>query len=219
MFTIRATIACLIMIIAASGAFAAPVIIFKASTSDDDWPNQDRMVGWGFTALAEEGLTVTGLGWYDYGGDGLSHEHLVGIWDFRGNLLASALVPSGKSAPLEHMYRQVEISPIELLLGRFYYIGGLDFADSTDRIAVDVDRITSPDVVYASAYLAPVGGGFQWPNLNSPPNTVHDNGFYGPMFFIPNIPKDWTIPEPATFTLVGAGLAGLGLMRRKRRIP
>lgn len=49
---------------------------------------------------------VNYLGYYDEGGDGLANNHLVTLWDnSTGNIIASATVPAGTTAPLVNGYR------------------------------------------------------------------------------------------------------------------
>jgi hypothetical protein len=69
------------------GSFAAPAGTF----------------GWTFTLTGT--LTVTDLGWFDFGGNGLAASHDVGIWASDGTLLVSATVPSGTTGGLIGAFR------------------------------------------------------------------------------------------------------------------
>ncbi len=55
-------------------------------------PNQDQSVGWEFNV--DIAFTVTGLQWYDDGGNGLTISHEVGLWDPLGVLLAVTFIPA-----------------------------------------------------------------------------------------------------------------------------
>ncbi|KAA3659703.1 MAG: DUF11 domain-containing protein, partial [Calditrichaeota bacterium] len=82
----------------------------------------DVTFGWSFTVGAAE-ITVSALGIYDSGEDGLFTAHEVGIWTSAGVLVASAPIPSGTSATLISGCRYVDITPVILQAGQTYVIG------------------------------------------------------------------------------------------------
>jgi hypothetical protein len=99
--------------------WAVPAIQFNEATGGNG-TNANQSVGWQFNVLAP--ITVTGLGWFDQGGDGLGHEHTVGIWGPGGALLTSILVPTGVAASLDGQYRTVPIAPLLLSVGDGYIV-------------------------------------------------------------------------------------------------
>lgn len=173
---------------------ADPVLTFNATTFSN---NVNQSLGWQFDVLAP--IPVTGLGWFDDSADGLSHAHQVGIWSPTGSLLKSAVVPAGTAAPLDGQFRTVSVSPITLTPGNGYIVGGENFADSTDRIASNVQQFVIPQLRYIDATFGSIG--FVRPFSFSAANT----GFYGPSFS--------TVPEPTAF---GGVLAAAIFLRRRR---
>jgi hypothetical protein len=104
------------------------------------------MYGWTFGLT--EASTVTGLAWYDQGLDGLSHEHQVGLWQYEAGstnvngipyrtnapLLFSIIIPAGTNAPLEVVWRKVDLgSPVELGAG-VYVIAGTHYTENPDVV-------------------------------------------------------------------------------------
>ena len=189
----------------ATSAFATPALTFnEASGVNGD--NQGQSVGWRFTVLSS--VSVNELGWYDQGQDGLGHEHMVGLWDPSGTLLASALVPGGTVAGLDGVYRMVAISAITLTPGVNYVVGGENFDTSGDRLAANVTQAIDAHLSFGDATFSSLGSGFVRPDQDSSATT----GFYGPMFGITA-----EAPEPATVALMALGLAGIGFRRRTTR--
>src|SRR6266496_919679 len=112
----------------ASRVAADPVLSFNPATGSSG-ANQAQSVGWQFDVNTS--LTVTGLGWYDDGANGLAVSHTVGIWDPSGNLLASVLIPAGSAAILDGQFRTVAIAPLVLPIGVGYIVGGENFSSNT----------------------------------------------------------------------------------------
>ena len=86
-------------------------------------------LGWEFAA--DMPITVTSLGVWDDGNDGLRDAHAVGIWTSNASqtLLVSTTVPSGTSAPSDAGYRYVDLTqPITLAAGS-YVIGAFFGSD------------------------------------------------------------------------------------------
>lgn len=131
----------------------------------------------GFTFTPSSSITVTHVGFWDNGDDGLAVSHQVGIWQNTGlTLLASESVPSGTTAPLTGGFRYVELSsPLVLSAGVLYRIGAS--VESSDGFCQDPTGFTSDSKVgYAnSAYeTAPFG----FPGSNANPTI----GFFGVNF-------------------------------------
>ena len=106
--------------------------------------HSNQPIGWSFYAKVP--LVVTGVGWFDQFGDGLSHPHAISLWrDTSGQtswpyfgpgatVLENVPIPSGTAATLKGPWRTVDLpAPITLPAGG-YLITGQDYADSTDGI-------------------------------------------------------------------------------------
>src|SRR5438477_11587207 len=59
--------------------------------------------GWAFSTASA--ITVTSLGYWDFGSDGLATSHQVGIWDSAGTLLMSGTVAAGTADSLSNGFR------------------------------------------------------------------------------------------------------------------
>jgi hypothetical protein len=191
----------------AAAGVAAPVISFDEGTGTTG-SNNNQAVGWQFNVLSP--LTVTGLGWFDQGQDGLSISYEVGIWNPAGTLLTSVVVPAGTVAPLDGQYRMVALAlGLSLGVGDGYIIGGLNSSSSLDRLAGNVSHTVDPRIAYVDAVFSGTSG-FVRPVSFSSATT----GFYGPMFAAE---ADSEIPEPSTLALGAAGLVALWVARKRQQ--
>jgi hypothetical protein len=151
------------------------------------------MFGWSFYVM--EPITVTGVGWYDEGLDGLIYSHEIGIWqNLQGQVhpLASARVEAGTNAPLNGPWRMAQFStPISLQPYGYsvgYTIAGTYFTESPDvvRFLFNSGGTPGPNFLPADSRIrinAPSwssGGGFQAPNTSGLSSGV----MAGPMLFI-----------------------------------
>ena len=81
-------------------------------------------MGYTFTVGASP-ISVTDLGFYDAGLNGLVSSHIISIWDGGGTKLGTATVASGTTAPLTGDYRYVSLGAgsITLSANTIYTIG------------------------------------------------------------------------------------------------
>lgn len=158
--------------------------------------------GWGFST---SGLTVTALGYFDDGQDGLLNAHDVGIFAADGTLLVSATVPQGVAGTLNADWRFVEITPFTLDAGS-YVIGG--FSNGYDPIVVAGAASASPEITLGSLSWYTFGGSLSFP-------TSTGNVYLNPNFEFDRVVTPATAtPEPSTFALgVAIGLVALRLRR------
>ena len=167
------------------------------------------MVGWAFTANAD--LTVTELGYFDFGGDGLGESHQVGIWQDGGALLGSVTVqPDGT---LSDGFRYASTSPISLISGQKYVVAGFQSAQS-DPFAID-------GAASGGFSVAP-GLGYDGSRISFNSGFSRPSGYYtavGSDVFGPNLKfaaaVGSPVPEPGT-ALFSLGLIGAIALNRRR---
>ena len=141
--------------------------------------------------------------------DGKGHNHQVGIWDAKGNLLASTTVLSTDVVQGHFQYHTIA----DLFLAPGTYTIGGEFLGNGDPFPSDAKGVVSiPGYKYVQDEQQ-VGSG-----LNFPTNSFGiygDNGILVVDFSIAQV------PEPATLTLFAlgiAGMAGYGWRRRKQAV-
>jgi hypothetical protein len=165
----------------------------------------DGTFGYSFTLSSA--VTVTHLGLFDFGNDGLITSHAVTIWTSTGTQLIQTTIPAGTGGTLLDGFRYVSIAPLTLTAGT-YTIGGFYAALSEDRFLSFVPSITGASGVSyggsrsADGFVFPIGNVFGFPN-----------GWFGPNFeFTTGVP---TPDSGSTVSLLGFGLLGLAALRRK----
>lgn len=164
----------------------------------------DSTYGWRF-AVGDTPISVTHLGYFDVGLDGLNDSHMVGIWDSTGTLMTQATVPSGTDGTLVGSYRFTLAAPATLDANTTYFIGGHSPSASDTVIAFESPQIYADEISYQTATYSQVTG-------FSSPDTAFSgsHGVFGPNFqFTP-------VPEPHHYAMfTGLGLAGFFFIRRR----
>lgn len=171
---------------------------------------------------------VNYLGYADPTGAPLQNSHLVSLWDnSTGQVIASATVGAGNSAPLIDGYRWVQLpSTVTLNYGSYYVIGA-----QTDGVDLWGDLIgnNSPDngnngqITWNSQYVQ-LGSGWEFTRAgrydsgsdypNEPPNQTSVNDSIYP---VANLGFDLAVPEPGTLSLAVVGAALFIGLRSKQK--
>lgn len=175
-----------------------------ANLSGVDLP---RTVGWDFTPTAN--ITLTQLGFYDLGDDGLALSHQIGLWASDGTLLLSTTIASGTGATLLNGFRFVDVADLLLTAGQTYVIGAVIPLDPNgDNYVLSPSAVASDALIgFGRGLRSTENAGFAMPTVD--PNS----GRFGPNFLF----ADTAVPEPSTWAMLilGFGVIG-GAMRRGR---
>jgi len=188
----------------------AQILTFQVSGSTSLFSDT---VGYAFT-VKQDPLSVHRLGVYDVMGDGLDSMNIIGLWGEGGSLLASAILPSGRSAPLESGFRWFDLStPVLLSANTTYRLGAQ--ANLETRASGFVTDPISPYVNLVGAVRNNQQQNFTYPG--SAP-------FSGQAIVGPNMAFT-VVPEPSVVHLVAATAIALvasrflkKLVPRRRRV-
>jgi len=204
----------------------AAVILSSAGGGGASAP-EAQTLGYRFI-VGNTSLTVSDLGFFDTGTNGLANAHAVGIWG-GSTLLASGTVPSGTTGTLVGNWRYVAITPITLTNNTQYTIGGLYPTGNTDSVPGQSGNVqtngtdlgifsggwsfntalTAANPAYNFEALWVTGA-----SLARPTNLIAATGQAYPA---PNF-QYTLVPEPSTLAMaVVGGLGMLVSLRRKRR--
>jgi hypothetical protein len=157
----------------------------------------------GFEFLVNSNISVSALGYYDV--SGLNSTHAVGIFDSSENLLASVMVGPGASVIGNFGYTNLG-SSVNLVAGQDYYIAGTTLGN--DNWVYQADNIvTDPSISYVESFFVSGTGGV----LAFPANDASGRQYMEVNFLVSS-----SVPEPGSFVLIGLGLGGGWLLRRRR---
>jgi hypothetical protein len=162
--------------------------------------------GWSFKTNAA--VTVVALDAFNP-----TYSGLVTLYNTLGVIIAQTTVTN--SDPIEGFpwfFHAHAISPVTLSGNTTYFIvqDNPQTPDAQGYIE-SIGLTTDPLISYLSPVIA-IGTG----NL---PMTDALGGTYAPGYFAPNLDiQAAPVPEPVSIAVLGAGLAGLGVIRRKRAI-
>ena len=206
-------------IIATLGIVHSNTLANQLAVFPNEDPNESVRVGnrgWSFSVLSP--LSITHLGVFDSGSDGLSNAHQVGVWrhDFVDDdvytLMASTEVPAGDETLLVDGFR---FSPVDLTylpeneIGSVYVIGA--FYGSND-IDPQLNSVSDADSFWPAFYHgARISDELEF---MPPINTVRiggdgdDAGYFGPNFLF--------VPEPLSIAVQLIGFATVLLFARQR---
>jgi hypothetical protein len=171
----------------------------------------------GYTFYLQKTITVTQVGWYDEGLDGLSRDFQVGLWqDLSGMLnwpyinpqnsvqllgdpVLGITIPAGNSASLNGVWRVINLSsPLTLQPGG-YELAGLDTTNTPDVIKYVLGGPSNAQVTIGAPVI----------NYEADPLGFHASDSFiavsglelGPMLFLNSPPPLTIIPAAANIIL------------------
>ena len=214
----------LFILTAGSTSWADTPIITSVFSSTNQPPSFTGTKGWSFFNYGlENAVSITQLGVFDSGGDGLANPHQIGLWRLNGTLLASATVPAGTAAPLVDGYRYVTISPVTIPMainpldpGTAYIIAAQYSVDDADDLVSPLASGIAPGMStwtdgYPSVGWYGFGSNLPFPGTRTYPMM---EGSGGRTYWEPNF-QFVVVPEPAMPLLLAPGLLYLFLRHRK----
>ncbi len=197
-----------------SAQAATMAVTVPTSSSGDGSATPQSVNGWRFTA--NDDLTVTHLGMFDYLDDGFEGRYELGLFRFSDMaLLTSGDLPAGTAAPLSDHFRFIDVPDTVVTSGSDYvvtlYSPQGTIADPTptlnDRMLNDtlVDFTVDPSISYVESRYEFNSGALVFPTTVTSSNDAR----IGPNLMF--------VPEPHALTLASAALLGLLFAERRRR--
>jgi len=212
--TILAAVSCLAMVSFSAPKADAQTLLTGGFNGDfnfaTNWVN--GAVGAQITVGASD-LSVTSLGFGDFGQDGFVVAHTVELWTTGGTSLGSVTLSAGTGDPLTDEWRFATLgTPITLSAGTTYVIGASTNTDDGDPWFGSGLAGIQPDFVYSTDFTGtPVG------RINNGGTFVMPTDDPGVQIYSLNLGYT-VVPEPSTVGLMI--LAGtFGMVFRRRLTP
>ena len=200
--------------LAVSAQAGVMAVAVPTSSSGRGSPTPQSVNGWRFTA--NDDLTVTHLGMFDYLDDGFEGRYELGLFRFSDMaLLTSGNLPAGTVAPLNDHFRFVDVPDTVVTSGADYVVTLFSpqgtAVDPTptlnDRMLNDrtANFTVHPSISYIESRYENDSGALVFPTTVTPSNDAR----IGPNLMF--------IPEPHALTLAGAAILSLLVAERGRR--
>jgi hypothetical protein len=167
-----------------------------------------QTLGFEFSVTGDE--TLTALGVFDQGKDGLVSDTPIGLWDSEGNLLVSTIVAKGPDGgELDGLFRFNAVDPFQLTAGTDYVVGAMVTTDTYGflNFGTGSKGTVDPRVHIVEDRSAGFG------KLLFPNQSVAD----GAADFGANFRFADAVPEPASWALMISGFCLVGAQLRARR--
>ncbi len=176
-------------LILATASHASAQVIFLA-TGGAPRTDGGKVVG---VSLNSYGQTITSLGFYDFGQDGIAANYQVGLWDASQNLLASATVTP--SSPLTGDFRYAAISPVTI---------GTPSTPATFTIGVLLPPNPADIWLDNATLILNVGFTGAGTGQESPPtgSLIYPQTIGASPYYVVNANGPAPIPEPTTLALL-----------------
>jgi len=167
------------------------------------------VVGWSFDVNTSIVLTDLGVWNQDtqIGFEGLTSDHMIGLWDSSGNLLTSGVAGPGGTIVGDWTYADVLDVILSVgeryTIGALYNAGGLEDGDSYISSPSSMSLASEINATTNGVFATDPDLGFVFPGSDST-----NLGRFGPNFLF--------APVPAPGSIAILGLGGLVATRRRR---
>jgi uncharacterized protein DUF4082/PEP-CTERM motif-containing protein len=192
----------------ASTGFANAGPAITLTTPGTEYGGGQYTLGFEFQVASNQ--TITQLGVYDSGQDGLTTGAQIGLWDTSGTLLRSVTIPTGTGSTLIGDFRYGSITPFLAVTGTDYIVGAFtqDLATSLFTGQGGTGTV-DPNIILVEDQYSNFNDAFSFPNT-----TDHTAGAWLGGNFIFGATA---VPEPLTLSIFGAGFVGAVAMRRRKK--